>query len=87
MAKALYFSYDGLLDPLGQSQIVPYVSAISAAGHTLTVVSFEKVEQTKEQIKLMEIKLQKIGVQWVRLQFYTGKLWAIKRFISGTLLI
>ena len=61
MAKALYFSYDGLLDPLGQSQIVPYVSAISAAGHSVTIVSYEKVERTKEQIKLMEIKLQKIG--------------------------
>ena len=58
MAKVLYFSYDGLLDPLGQSQIVPYVSAISAAGHYVTIVSYEKVERTKEQIKLMEIKLR-----------------------------
>lgn len=87
MAKALYFSYDGLLDPLGQSQIVPYVSVISAAGHSLTIVSFEKVERTKKQIKLMEIKLQKIGVNWVRLEFRSGKFWAIKRFISGVLLI
>ena len=60
MAKALYFSHDGLLDPLGQSQIIPYISAISAAGHSLTIVSYEKGERTKEQIKLMEIKLQKI---------------------------
>ena len=87
MAKVLYFSYDGLLDPLGQSQIVPYVSAISATGCSLTIVSYEKVERTKEQIKFMEIKLQKIGVNWVRMKFRAGKLWAIKRFISGTLLI
>ena len=87
MVNALYFSYDGVLDPLGQSQIVPYVSAISAAGHSLTVVSFEKVERTKEQIKLMEIKFQKIGVKWVRLEFRSGKLWAVKRLISGVLLI
>ena len=87
MAKALYFSYDGLLDPLGQSQIVPYVSAISDAGYSLTIVSYEKVERTKEQIKFMEIKLQKIGVNWVRLEFKSGKLWAIKRLISGTLLV
>ena len=87
MIRVLYFSYDGLLDPLGESQIVPYVSAISDAGYSLTIISYEKVERTKEQIKSMEIKLQKIGVQWVRLQFYTGKLWAIKRIISGALLI
>ena len=87
MAKALYFSYDGLLDSLGQSQIVPYVSAISAAGHSLTIVSYEKVERTREQIKLMEIKLQKIGVNWIRLEFRSGKFWAIKRLIIGILLI
>ena len=87
MAKALYFSYDGLLDSLGQSQIVPYVSAISAAGHSLTIVSYEKVERTREQIRLMEIKLQKIGVNWVRLEFRSGKFWAIKRLIIGVLLI
>ena len=87
MVKVLYITYDGLLDPLGQSQIVPYVSAISSAGHSLTIVSYEKVERTKEQIKLMEIKLQKIGVNWFRLEFRPGKLWAIKRLISGLLLI
>ena len=87
MAKALYISYDGLLDPLGQSQIVPYVSAISAAGYSLTIVSYEKVKRTKEQIKFMEIKLQKIGVNWVHLEFRSGKIWGIKRLISGTLLI
>jgi len=87
MAKVLYFSYDGLLDPLGQSQIFPYVSAISAAGHFLTIVSYEKVERTKEQIKCMEIKLKKIEVNWVRLEFRSGKFCAIKRLISGALLI
>ena len=87
MAKVLYFSYDGLLDPLGQSQIVPYVSAISAAGHSLTIVSYEKAERTREQIKFMEIKLQKIEVNWVHLEFRSGKFWAIKRLISGALLI
>ena len=87
LAKVLYFSYDGVLDPLGQSQIVPYISAISAAGYSLTIVSYEKIERTKEQVKSMEKKLQKIGVNWVRLEFRSGKLWAIKRLISGAVLI
>ena len=29
----LYISFDGLLDPLGQSQIVPYVNHISKFGN------------------------------------------------------
>ena len=69
MIRVLYFSYDGLLDPLGESQIVPYVSAISDAGYSLTIISYEKIERTKEQIESMEIKLQKIGVQWVAYNF------------------
>tara|TARA_B110000014_G_C20097674_1_gene575644 strand:+ start:656 stop:1843 length:1188 start_codon:yes stop_codon:yes gene_type:complete len=87
MAKALYFTYDGLLDPLGQSQIVPYISAISAAGHSLTIVSYEKVERSKEQIKVLERKLQNIGVNWVSLEFKSGKFWALIRLISGVFLI
>jgi glycosyltransferase involved in cell wall biosynthesis len=87
MVKALYFSYDGLLDPLGQSQIIPYISAISAAGHSITIVSYEKVERTKDQIKVMDIMLQKIGINWVRLEFRSGKFWAIKRVVGGIHLI
>jgi len=87
LLKTLYFSYDGLLDPLGQSQIIPYISAITSSGHSLTIVSFEKVQRTKEQVKLMEIKLQKIGVHWIRLEFRSGKFWAIKRLITGVFLI
>lgn len=83
MLKVLYFSYDGLLDPLGQSQIIPYISAISAAGHTLTIVSYEKADRNKDQIKIMDIKLQKIGINWVRLEFRSGKFWAIKRVVGG----
>jgi hypothetical protein len=87
MVKALYFSYDGLLDPLGQSQIIPYISAISAAGHSLTIISYEKAERTKAQIEVMDMKLQTIGINWVHLEFKSGKFWAIKRLISGVLLI
>lgn len=37
----LYISFDGLLDPLGQSQIIPYITHISKLGN-LIVVSLEK---------------------------------------------
>jgi glycosyltransferase involved in cell wall biosynthesis len=40
--RALYLTYDGLTDPLGQSQILPYLSGLSAAGHQITIVSSEK---------------------------------------------
>ena len=41
-AKILYLSYDGLTDPLGQSQILPYLTGLSDKGHDITIISFEK---------------------------------------------
>jgi glycosyltransferase involved in cell wall biosynthesis len=38
----LYLSYDGLTDPLGQSQILPYLCGLSAAGYSISIISFEK---------------------------------------------
>jgi glycosyltransferase involved in cell wall biosynthesis len=40
--KVLFISYDGLLDPLGQSQIMPYLIGIKSFGWHVSVVSFEK---------------------------------------------
>jgi hypothetical protein len=42
--EVLYLSYDGLTDPLGQSQILPYLVGLSAKGYALTVISAEKAE-------------------------------------------
>ena len=39
---AIYLSYDGLNDPLGKSQVLPYVEGLSRLGHTFKVLSFEK---------------------------------------------
>lgn len=42
MKNVLYITYDGLTDPLGQSQILPYIKGIAQAGYTITILSFEK---------------------------------------------
>ena len=41
-SRILYLTYDGLTDPLGQSQVLPYLTRLSALGHAITIVSFEK---------------------------------------------
>jgi glycosyltransferase involved in cell wall biosynthesis len=45
--KVLYLTYDGLTDPLGQSQILPYLTGLAALGHEIHIVSFEKPHQFK----------------------------------------
>ena len=39
--KTLFLTYDGLLDPLGQSQILPYIKVISKK-YSIHIISFEK---------------------------------------------
>lgn len=45
MASILYISYDGMTDPLGQSQVLPYLRGLSALGHNITLLSCEKAER------------------------------------------
>jgi hypothetical protein len=40
--KVLYLTYDGLTDPLGQSQVLPYIVGLSKKDIDFTVISFEK---------------------------------------------
>ena len=38
----LYLSYDGMTDPLGQSQVLPYLIGLTKEGFTFHIISFEK---------------------------------------------
>ena len=40
--RALYISYDGMTDPLGRSQVLPYLQGLSERGHEITLLSCEK---------------------------------------------
>ena len=40
--KVLYITYDGLAEPLGQSQVLPYVRGLAALGHSFQILSYEK---------------------------------------------
>lgn len=40
--RALYITYDGLEEPLGRSQVLPYVLGLAERGHSFEVLSFEK---------------------------------------------
>ncbi len=65
----LYVSYDGLLDPLGSSQILPYLEGISDAGYKLIVLSFEKTDREKKSIDELSKKLKLKDIKWIYLPF------------------
>ncbi len=64
--SAVYIPYDGALDPLGASQIVPYVEGLAATGVTMTLITFEKRErwQRAGRREAMRRRLAQRGVTW-----------------------
>ncbi|MFC1732818.1 glycosyltransferase [candidate division KSB1 bacterium] len=65
----LYISYDGLTDPLGQSQIIPYLTGLSEAGHKIFILSTEKKLLFKEKKHLIENILLSSGIQWFHILY------------------
>lgn len=64
-----YLSYDGLTDPLGQSQIIPYVLGLSALGYQFTIISFEKRKTSAESHQQVQTLLTSHRVVWLPLTY------------------
>ncbi|MCW3083766.1 MAG: hypothetical protein JWP12_1132 [Bacteroidetes bacterium] len=62
--RVIYVSYDGMTDPLGQSQVIPYLAGLSSLGHTITIVSCEKKERFEKQQQYIQQMLNKHNISW-----------------------
>jgi glycosyltransferase involved in cell wall biosynthesis len=87
--EVLYVSYDGLLEPLGQSQIVRYVEGLAAEGMQLKVLSFEKPRdiENEERRRLLTQELESMGIAWFPLPYHRrprllATAWDIARGIA-----
>src|SRR5262245_61586455 len=70
--NVLYISYDGALDPLGLSQILPYLEGLSRRGHVFDLVTFEKPERfgRVSDRESMEARLAASGIRWHPLRYH-----------------
>ena len=70
--KVVYLSYDGALDPLGASQVVPYLRGLAARGHQMHLISFEKPDPWArvEVRESLERNLHDAGVSWRPLAYH-----------------
>lgn len=71
-SRVLYITYDGILEPLGQSQAWQYLSGLSA-NHQIVLLSYEKAadwanESEKDRVKAA-VKAR--GVTWVPLRYHS----------------
>lgn len=88
--STLFITYDGLLDPLGGSQILPYLRNIARHPRPLHIVSFEKPDRFATGAVLLRVQLAEAGIGWTPLSFTTrlgklGKLWDLGRMYAACL--
>ncbi|MRU15688.1 glycosyltransferase family 4 protein [Roseovarius sp. A21] len=71
MARVLYVSYTGLLDPLGQSQVLQYVLGL-ARDHRITLLTFEKPDALANEPELDALaeRCRVAGIDWHRLTYH-----------------
>ena len=84
MAKVLYITYDGILEPLGQSQVLNYLEKLSE-DHEITLMSFEKKQDTKNinYLKKTESRCRKSGIIWVSLIYHKSLFGTFYDIIKG----
>ncbi len=66
----LYLTRNGLLEPLGQSQIFPYLKGL-ASSFSITIISFEKPSDWLELPSRSKVQAEchRHGIRWIPLRF------------------
>ncbi len=67
--KILFISYDGMTDPLGQSQVIPYLQGLSRAGFKIFLLSCEKKQVFLQNKPVVEKILEGYNITWIPLNY------------------
>src|SRR5690349_5366830 len=76
-----------MTDPLGQSQVIPYLTGLSEKGYKISLLSFEKKKRfTKGEASIKEI-LKGNNIEWHPFTYtksppVISTIWDIRRMIS-----
>src|SRR6266511_3243624 len=72
--RVLYISYNGMLEPLGQSQVIPYLRELSKLGIRFTLLSFERDAAFTPAGALLREELRgqlaSEGIEWHYLRYH-----------------
>ena len=72
--SVLFISYNGMLDPLGQSQVIPYLRELSAEGVRFTLLSFERAAAYEPEgaaaAERLRLELADDDIEWHRLRYH-----------------
>jgi glycosyltransferase involved in cell wall biosynthesis len=70
MKNILFISYDGMTDPLGQSQVIPYLSGLTKFGYEFTILSCDKPEQYRNNKSDVEKMIAAFPIKWVSIPYH-----------------
>jgi len=71
LSRILYLSYDGIYDPLGQSQVIPYLNGLSEMGHQITLISFEKKKLSGKTFNhYLRSPLDNAFIKWIPMVYH-----------------
>lgn len=59
-----------MTDPLGQSQVIPYLSGLSKFGYNFTILSCEKPARFQKSKSRVEAMLQPYSIKWVPIAYH-----------------
>jgi len=68
--RTLYITYDGLTDPLGRSQVLPYLVGLAQRGHRITILSCEKPQRMDRDGGRIRKLCADAGIAWVPLKYH-----------------
>ena len=71
LLRVLYLTYNGLTEPLGRRQVLPYVLGLGRRGWRFTMVSFEKTETADaEACRQVGAALSQAQVTWIAKRYH-----------------
>lgn len=72
--RVLFISYNGMLDPLGQTQVLPYLRELAKRGVRFTLLSFERARafapENVAQRDQLRAELSTQGIEWHWLRYH-----------------
>lgn len=74
MKRITYLTYDGVLEPLGYSQVARVLLALAERGYAYRLVSFERKVRLSDEARVNAVarELEAAGIEWERFEYAEG---------------
>ena len=73
--RALFASYDGIVDGPGRSQTIPYLRGLASCGHAMAMFSFERREALADAALVAGVEAELCGAAWTRVPWRRNPLF------------